>query len=106
MRRGKRSQVKGDRRIATPKPGPRCVALRVPVGTSGDVSDAPKTVTRTQRGVSDRSAQDLAPPQPFQGRRRLPGQRRLGGPLRQPRQHLPRRRRGDPLQQLDGPYLA
>jgi hypothetical protein len=31
------------------------------------------------RRVSDRSAQDLAPPQPFQGRRRFPGQRRLGG---------------------------
>ena len=30
-------------------------------------------------------------PQPFQGRRRLPGQRRLGGPLGQFRQHVPRR---------------
>ena len=56
MRRDKRSRVKGDRSIATPKPGPRCVALRVLVGTSVDVSDAPKTVTRTQRGVSDRRA--------------------------------------------------
>ena len=36
MRRGKRSPVMGDRSIATPKPGPRCAALRVLVGTSAD----------------------------------------------------------------------
>src|SRR5262249_59523274 len=54
----------------------------------------------------DRSAQTLAPPQSFQGGCCLPAERRLGGPLRQFRQHIPRRRRGDPLQQLDGSELA
>jgi hypothetical protein len=53
----KRSRAEGDKSRATPKPGLRCVAMRVLADTSVDVSDALKTVTRTQRGVSDRSAQ-------------------------------------------------
>ena len=38
MRRGKRSQVKGDRSIATPKPGPRSLPLKVLADTSVDVT--------------------------------------------------------------------
>lgn len=37
---------------------------------------------RIALGVSDWSAPDLAPPQPLQGGRCLPAERRLGGPLR------------------------
>src|SRR5215469_9180767 len=36
--RFKRSRVEGDKHIATPKPGPRCVALRVLADTSVDVT--------------------------------------------------------------------
>jgi hypothetical protein len=54
MAQGKRSRVEGDKSIATPKPGRRCVALRVLAHPSVDVSSAPNTATRTQLGVSDR----------------------------------------------------
>src|SRR5262245_951983 len=45
----------------------RCHNDRVAQVLAVDVSDAPKTVTRTQRGVSDRSA--LAPGEAWEGRR-------------------------------------
>src|SRR5262245_49314838 len=53
--KGKRSRADGDKRRATPKPGLRCVAMRVLAYTAVDVSDAPSKTARKHIGLPDRS---------------------------------------------------
>ena len=55
MKRGIRSRAEGDKSRATPKPGLRCVAMRVLADTTVDATPAPNTATQTQLGVANRS---------------------------------------------------
>jgi hypothetical protein len=54
--RRKRSRAEGDKSIATRRPGPRCVPLKVLADTSVDVTSASKIMTQNCFGGRDRSA--------------------------------------------------